>query len=361
MTTIIGEKTKKFGVLIGINYVGTTSELNGCINDALHLKTLLIEQCGYSSENLVLITDEESIKPTKQNIIDSFNTLLQKANEGYEELWLSYSGHGSYLSDYSGDEKDGRDEILCPVDYATSGFITDDYIYENFVSKLPGHVTLFSLMDCCHSGTVLDLPFLYSNTLESNNTNKCEATVICISGCRDNQTSADAYINNDYEGAMTWSFLNALSQVSYNTNLLNLVERMRMLLQNKYTQIPMLSVSSSEDIDKIFIQKEVDADPSPGVKSVKIIMTVDRWYRESYWNLFSDSELKYVFKTSNGFTEPNQTTITNVNLPHGKYLLIVGDTYGDGGVKVEVVSGLVTLLSANMNTGRYAKYYFTIQ
>lgn len=360
MSTIINKNCKKFAVLIGINYTGTSSALNGCINDVIHIKNFLIERCGYTSENIILLTDNEVNKPTKQNIINSFNTLLAKANEGYEELWLSYSGHGSYITDYTSDEKDGRDEILCPIDYSTSGFITDDYIYENFVSKLPAHVTLFSLMDCCHSGTVLDLPFIYTDSLTSNNTHSYEATVISISGCRDDQTSADAYINNNYEGAMTWSFLNAISQLNYSAKILDLVGKMRFLLsQNKYTQVPMLAVTTSNDIDKYFLQQEIVL-ATPPIKEVKFLMTVDRWFRESTWNVFSIDTLKYVFPKALGFTSRNQTTETIVNLPSGKYRLIVMDTHGDGGVTSKVICGLVNLVFATMSNGSRADYYFTI-
>ena len=65
------------------------------------------------------------------------------------------------MRDASGDEDDGYDETLFPVDFAKSGQILDDDLYKHFVCKLPAGVTATCLMDCCHSGTVLDLPYVF--------------------------------------------------------------------------------------------------------------------------------------------------------------------------------------------------------
>jgi len=148
MSSVIGSGGKKYAVLIGINYFGTNSELGGCINDANNLKEFLIERCNYLPENILMLTDDnDDNKPTKQNIKNSFDMLVDKAkNDQFTELWLSYSGHGSYKYDKSGDENDNYDEVLCPVDYSDSGMIVDDYIYNNLISKLPSGVTLFSLI-----------------------------------------------------------------------------------------------------------------------------------------------------------------------------------------------------------------------
>jgi len=372
--SIINSSNKKFAVLIGINYVGTSSELNGCINDALHLKTFLTTKCGYLPENILMLADDGvNQRPTKQNILNSFNVLINKAtNEQFTELWLSYSGHGSYETDKNADENDGRDEVLCPVDYATAGMIVDDYIYTNFICKLPQTATLFSIMDCCHSGTVYDLPCLYTQAFTVNNTNnKHVAKVISISGCRDDQTSADAYINKGYEGAMTWSFLNALANVNYNIKLVDLVKNMRVLLAAEYTQVPMLAVSSNDQYDRTLIDLTIISPtptPTPIVpivvapvtKPIKFKLTVDYWYKESSWNVLSVVDNKYVFPTFNVFTYKYQIAELTKNLLPGTYKLCIKDTYGDGGVKYLVSDGLLSLTTGKMTSGKLAEYTFTV-
>jgi len=375
-TTIINSTNKKFAVVIGINYVGTSNALNGCINDAIHVKDFLINKAGYLSENILMLADDNiNTKPTKQNISNTFTTLINKAvNEGFNELWFSYSGHGSYQSDTNGDENDRYDEVICPADFSTAGMIVDDYIYDNLVCKLPQNVTLFSIMDCCHSGTIFDLPCLYTTTYTTNNTkNKHVAKVISISGCRDNQTSADAYINNNYEGAMTWSFINALVNAKYNIKLIDLVNNMRILLKNDYTQVPLLAVSNSDLYNATFINSSLTPTPTPTPaptpvptpvptpKTISFKMTVDYWFKESSWNVFSVAENKYMYTTFKTFIYRNQIMQTTLNLVPGTYKLCVKDTYGDGGVTSVVKNGLITLVSAKMLAGKSAEYTFEVQ
>lgn len=374
MTTIINSANKKFAVVIGINYVGTSNALNGCINDAKNVKAFLIDKAGYLAQNIVMIADDGiNPKPTKQNILNSFTTLINKAtNEGFNELWFSYSGHGSYQSDKDGDEDDRNDEVICPSDFSSAGMIVDDYIYDNFVCKLPANTTLFSIMDCCHSGTIFDLPCLYNTTYTTNNTkNKHVAKVISISGCKDNQTSADAYINNGYEGAMTWSFLNALFNAKYNIKLVDLVNKMRVLLKSEYTQVPLLAVSNSSLYDSTFIGLTTPSAPTPSPtpstptptppsKQISFKLTVDQWYKESSWNIFSVKENKYIFTAFKTFATKNQITQTTVMLAPGTYKLCVNDTYGDGGVTSLVKSGILTLVSAKMISGKSAEYTFIV-
>jgi len=247
-------------VVIGINYIGTSSELNGCINDAHNINDFLMGKCGFDRSNIMLMIDdgtEGTTRPTRANIISAFKTLVSKATrEGFTELWLSYSGHGSTIRDVDGDEDDGKDEVLCPVDYATSGMITDDYIYDNLVAKLPRSATLISVMDCCHSGTILDLPYIYKTSLAQNNKKNAHvASIVSISGCRDDQTSADAFIDNAYEGAMTWSLLKALDATKYNVKTVDLIRNMRALLvKNSYTQVPLLAISCTNDFGRKFME-----------------------------------------------------------------------------------------------------------
>ena len=63
-----------------------------------------------------------------------------------------YSGHGSQVIDVSGDEPDGKDETICPHDFATEGMILDDDLRKVF-SSLPAGVHLDVILDSCHSGS----------------------------------------------------------------------------------------------------------------------------------------------------------------------------------------------------------------
>ena len=373
-TPIINQASKKYAVIIGINYNNTASQLNGCINDANHIKQFLLEKCGYLIENIMMLTDDgKASTPTKQNIINSFETLVNKANnEQYTELWFSYSGHGSNVYDKVAigenvEEIDGFDEVICPVDYESEGMIMDDFIYDNLVVKLPKTATLMAVMDCCYSGTIFDLPYIYNNSNISvnNANNRHVASVVSISGCRDDQLSADAYIGTNYEGAMTWSLLNVLANSNYYIKTIDLVNRMNTLLKsNNYTQVPLLAVSTNTEFDRLFMQSIVVPPPTTipviTTKPINFTLTVDYWYKESKWNVWSFTDKKNVFPIDNVFIKKYEYVDITKKLAPGKYKLIVTDTYGDGGVTSLVLDGLVTLVYAKMSYGKLAEYTFNV-
>lgn len=71
-------------------------------------------------------------------------------------------GHGGRIKDDNGDEDDGHDETLIPVDFEKSGQIRDDDLLKILVHPMAAGVRMTSCMDCCHSGTVLDLPYRFT-------------------------------------------------------------------------------------------------------------------------------------------------------------------------------------------------------
>lgn len=76
--------------------------------------------------------------------------------------------------------------------------------------------------------------------------NQSPADVIQIGGCRDDQTSADARINGQASGALSWAFIQALSQDPHQ-QYAQLLRNMRLLMRGRYTQVP--QISSSHRID----------------------------------------------------------------------------------------------------------------
>jgi len=143
---------RRRAVLIGINYVGQKGELTACQTDCLNVAEYLTTVQGFDPlEILILMDDDEHTPPTKQNIMNAFE-LLTKYSQPGDVAFLSYSGHGGRVVDTSGDEKDGYDETIIPVDFMESGQIVDDDILEIFVKPMRKGVTTTVLIDCCHSG-----------------------------------------------------------------------------------------------------------------------------------------------------------------------------------------------------------------
>lgn len=153
------EGGERRAVLIGINYVGQQGELSGCHNDVLNVKEYLIDVHGFEEGNInVLLDDGKHENPTRRNIIDAYKDLVSQSQPG-DCCYCHYSGHGGKLKDDDGDEADGYDETLIPVDYTETGQIRDDDLFKTLVGPMRRGVRMTCVMDCCHSGTVLDLPY----------------------------------------------------------------------------------------------------------------------------------------------------------------------------------------------------------
>jgi hypothetical protein len=239
----------KFALVIGINYNGSSVALKGCINDAHNIVDHLVKQCGYLEQNITLLTDKTAVKPTSINIDYEITKLINLAFTGARELFLSFSGHGTYVKDLNRDEKDGRDECIVPLDYRRTGFIRDDRLNQ-LIRKLPVSCKLHCLFDSCFSGTVLDLKYSHLTNQSQSQTQIIENTsssipgnVLMISGCTDTQTSADALISGTWAGAMTASFLKCSSKLTFT---LAVVKEMNAWLKlNGFKQTPRLSGSRS--------------------------------------------------------------------------------------------------------------------
>jgi hypothetical protein len=233
----------KKAVLIGINrYRMPGADLRGCVNDVNNLQSVLTRHYGFVKSDIKVLTDFDATKKAMQAAI---RTLITNAKKG-DVLLLHYSGHGSNVPDKDGDEADKRDEILCPTDLDWKDPLTDDWLRKSFDKLKPG-VSLTVIMDCCHSGSntraiqppdapriarYLPNPWdimaqesgrklrgnvageLRTSSRAKRRTSDVVDADICevlLTGCRDTQTSADAYIADSYNGALTYHLAAALN------------------------------------------------------------------------------------------------------------------------------------------------------
>ncbi|KAI5293821.1 Ca(2+)-dependent cysteine protease [Ascosphaera acerosa] len=294
---------KRKALLIGINYIGQKGQLKGCINDVKNMSSYLNQHYGYAREDMVLLTDDQQnpmSQPTKQNILRAMHWLVKDARPN-DSLFFHYSGHGGQTPDLDGDEDDGYDEVIYPLDFRTAGHIVDDLMHDIMVKPLVAGVRLTAIFDSCHSGSALDLPYIYStsgvlkepnlakeaglgllNVVQaysrgdvgsivstvsglfkkathgeeaqkiSRRTKTSPADVIMWSGSKDNQTSADASINNEATGAMSWAFITALKK-NPRQSYVQLLNSIRDELASKYTQKPQLSCSHPLNTNLLYV------------------------------------------------------------------------------------------------------------
>lgn len=243
--------TTKVALLVGCNYPGTTSELKGCHNDVDNIAKLLCDRFGYEMENITVLKDDgiSAYQPTRQNILQQLSNMILS---GARQMYFHYSGHGTYVTDTSGDEDDGRDECLVPCDYMTQGLLLDDHLHA-VCRLMQSHQRLFCVLDCCHSGTGLDLGWNAVRRMNGRTTWVADRNakimpghVVMLSGCQDNQTSADAWINRQAQGAMSWAFIEMVNSCQTIPTLEYAITTVRRLLKKShYSQYPNMSAGNA--------------------------------------------------------------------------------------------------------------------
>jgi len=263
----------KKALLIGINYTGTRSELRGCVSDISHSEDVLIGKYGYHPENILVLTDFTRFKPTRANILAAF-AWLTTGNRAADflsgaapsplpansHLYLGYSGHGSQVKDRNGDEDDGKDECICPLDYATAGMIIDDDIYTIVAKQVPAGCQLIGVFDSCHSQTICDLKWLVAPTGAGFTLKKCDqyrdtaGDVIILSGTIDSSVSMDTAVNGVSCGALTYAYLETLAKHNYALPCDQLLTEIKQIMTEKdlSDQIPCLSFGHKMPVDAIF-------------------------------------------------------------------------------------------------------------
>lgn len=218
----------KKAVLIGINYFGTSSELQGCQNDVNNVSKLLMNVFDFQQQDIVVLKDlktdphhRDSMCPTRANILRELGKLVRESKAG-DKLFVQYSGHGSWIKETGPvrNELDGRTETIYVADGQQ---ITDNELNAILIKSLPKGVQLRCVFDSCHSGTVVDMTYRWNfvdmvsieNAALIGESHDC----MMISGCKDTQTSADAPVRimggREYEGALTWAFLTTMKEYGF--------------------------------------------------------------------------------------------------------------------------------------------------
>jgi hypothetical protein len=267
--------SNKKALCVGINNFKNlpSATLNGCVNDANDMSSLLKDLLGFADTDIVKLTDAQA---TKVNIIKNLTSMVNDAKAGkLNYLVFSLSSHGTQVPDTSGDEPDRADEAFCPHDLAEKGgqwdpqyIIIDDELHDLFV-QLPKTVLLEVYLDTCHSGTglkaidmLLDRKPRYlpppslaafdmvdgtrSRGLYETMLEKGLVHHILWAGCRADQTSADAKIGEDYHGAFTYYFCKQMRASKNKLARSAIIKKVRAdLKKGRYTQIPQLECEAT--------------------------------------------------------------------------------------------------------------------
>jgi hypothetical protein len=265
-------------LLIGINkYMIPGADLRGCVNDVQNMSQALVTWFGFKKPDITLLVDQAA---TKKAMEAGITKLIRDARKG-DTIVLHYSGHGSNVPDDDGDEADERDEILCPTDLDWKDAFRDDWLRKRF-DTLKAGVNLTVIMDCCHSGTntraitppdapikerYLPSPWdlvaaesgrslrgkVTGRLRKAASTSRSPKDIVVadlpellITGCRDTQTSADAFIDGAYTGALTFSLVDAMKKANGKLTYRELHTKASAALKaRQFDQVPQLEGRSA--------------------------------------------------------------------------------------------------------------------
>ncbi|QKV91162.1 caspase family protein [Streptomyces sp. NA02950] len=252
-------------VHIGLNqvdpaaYDGWSGELNACEQDATDMAGLA-DNAGFDVTDPLM-----SPAATAEAVISALEAAAGRLVRG-DILFLTYSGHGGQVPDLNHDETGDRlDETWVLYDRQ----LVDDELFDLF-GKFAKGVRIWMLSDSCHSGTVArELPEILSareldrrfntgdpdeigrkirampQTVQSTvyrrdreiydriqkartakDLARIEASVLQISGCQDNQTSADGIVNGLFTGTLLEVWRGGAFAGSYRALHREIVKRM---------------------------------------------------------------------------------------------------------------------------------------
>ncbi len=263
-------------VCVGINAYPSFNALNGCINDIQDVRAELIQSQSFAPMDVILVQDNEA---TAANIKAALTSAVSTLGSGDRFLFW-YSGHGAQLTD-----GDAATDVICPVDFnftaETSLGVQD---FHDIFSKIPDGVTAVWGSDSCHSGDLergfyrrgVPKQFRHPTSPRSVAAHRTVRTfrdiastlpnIVLLSGCRSDQTSADADFNGRYNGAFTYFLLQQLKATGgLSTPLSDLVLQVqRALAGAHYEQIPELTGPPAL-LNKWFLQtdtrRELPIDP----------------------------------------------------------------------------------------------------
>lgn len=282
-------------LLVGINQFQSINGLNGCINDITNMRDILKSFYRFENNDIHMLADSRA---TKKAIEDKLHNMIEKAKPG-DLLVFHLSSHGSQIRDRHGDElSDGMDELFCPYDMDWNGtYLLDDDL-ALALKKLPKDVELEILFDTCHSGTgtrgcdlrppcefptkyrytpppvdILsrsdgdeNLPvrklFTFAKKKSLTKTREVGETddrlIVAIghilwAGCKDSQTSADAYIKGSYNGAFTYYFCKHIRESNGKIIRPELLKRVRASLKYEgYDQVVQMETNKANYYNLVF-------------------------------------------------------------------------------------------------------------
>ena len=247
MVSIAGNAQRKRAFMVGISQYDTAltgyqwNNING-VEDINLLRPILKKQGFY----LTTLLDEQA---TYQNITNQLSTFTNHTKKG-DIVYLHFSAHGQPVEDLNGDEEDGWDEAIVPIDayknykkgvYEGKKHLLDDQL-NTYIKKLRTKIGstgfLYVVIDACHAGTSsrandetirgTKVGFTYNDKVFKPSTQKkshykVEATpkmshVIYLEACRPDQVNMEIKVDGKRYGPLSYNIAQALQAKPLSAN-----------------------------------------------------------------------------------------------------------------------------------------------
>lgn len=246
MSSVVMAQRKR-ALLIGISHYDTAltgyqwNDING-VEDVNLINPILKKQ-GFSS---TILLDKQA---SYDNIIRQLTLLTRKTNKG-DLVYLHFSTHGQPVEDINGDEIDGWDESIVPIDafkiyrkgvYEGNKHLIDDTL-NKYIKKLREKIGptgfLYVVIDACHAGTSsrandetirgTHVGFTYNNKVFKPSTNKKShyriessakmSNVMFIEACRPDQVNTEIKVGSTRYGPLSYNIAKALLSYTITSN-----------------------------------------------------------------------------------------------------------------------------------------------
>jgi hypothetical protein len=144
-------------LLVGVGkYSAPGNDLPGIDLDVNRMRDTL-NVMGFDDSQIHTLLDQEA---TAANVISEVSGWLTEGVQPNDRVVFYFSGHGSHVPDFDGDEPDGVDEVLVTHDVRRArvegrstlvGVVKDDE-FNALLSAIPSQ-NILTIVDACHSGT----------------------------------------------------------------------------------------------------------------------------------------------------------------------------------------------------------------
>ena len=247
LIALIGNAQRKRAFMVGISHYDTEltgyqwNNING-VEDVLLLSPILQKQ-GFS---LTTILDEQA---TYYNITHQLTRFINTTKKG-DIVYIHFSTHGQPVEDLNGDEADGWDEAIVPIDaykiyrkgvYEGKHHLTDDQLntlFKELRKKIGPTGFLYVVIDACHAGTSsrandetirgTNVGFtsnrkIFKPSPDKKSHYKIDASaklshVMFIEACRADQVNREIKVADKHYGPLSYNISQTLSSKPLNNN-----------------------------------------------------------------------------------------------------------------------------------------------